>query len=641
MAFWKKVTAWRQKDQRSIIDEWEKGQRLVYGYTTRNYLTTFGMFDGGSGRLDRKQLLKALSSIGLYPSKSQIFNMLKTSVECHDRPDEDAQLFVTFGDFCIYASDLMDGYNNDGYGQTCTTSSTAHRPAQQRPSITSRYDVFLGGSCNPTTWRKDTAIPMLKRYNLSFYNPHHFSSQQVEDWGPELIEIEDQAKNNARLLLFVLENSTRSIASMVEAAFHSGDQRLLMLVIKGIPDEVEGEKLEASELQDLKRGHAFLCDLVERQCLPIFEDLETAIHCSAKVLQQGVSIRQLTPEDGAQPVRNPHIRVADRLINIKETFRSYQSLETGKLPLSDTKLALKVLSGKEASFPALQQIISRCSSQEKDFEFDFDQFCCLLTEFEQLQPYRRAATRWYYSAKRYLYGGMSTPAPPVEQNMRRDIFLGGSCRDTEWRKEVIPLFRKMGLTMYDPQRPHWNLRFLPLEAQAKANSDYMLYVISSTSRGIAAMVEVAHFIGQKRKVVLCIQHLQEGCTIDGEELSSRSIKDYNRGRCYLADLASRQGTPIFDNVVEAAKSLIARIQRDRSPSSMCKLSKHETFQQQYSHRQHERELTPPTSGTISEETRSKVDPLTESKVSLGDVEITQEQSGTSQVAGHTILSDST
>lgn len=49
----------------------------------------------------------------------------------------------------------------------------------------------------------------------------------------------------------------------------------------------------------------------------------------------------------------------------------------------------------------------------------------------------------------------------------------------------------MGLTMYDPQRPHWNLRFLPLEAQAKANSDYMLYVISSTSRGIAAMVEVS------------------------------------------------------------------------------------------------------------------------------------------------------
>lgn len=78
-------------------------------------------------------------------------------------------------------------------------------------------------------------------------------------------------------------------------------------------------------------------------------------------------------------------------------------LSNAPLPPLQTKLALKVLSGKEASFPALQQIISRCSSQEKDFEFDFDQFCCLLTEFEQLQPYRRAATRWYYSAKSKYY----------------------------------------------------------------------------------------------------------------------------------------------------------------------------------------------------------------------------------------------
>lgn len=44
--------------------------------------------------------------------------------------------------------------------------------------------------------------------------------------------------------------------------------------------------------------------------------------------------------------------------------------------------------------------------------------------------------------------------------------------------------------MYDPQQSHWNLRFLPLEAHAKENSEYMLYVISDTSRGIASMVEV-------------------------------------------------------------------------------------------------------------------------------------------------------
>ena len=31
--------------------------------------------------------------------------------------------------------------------------------------------VFLGGSCNPTTWRKDIAIPLLDAAGSSYYNP--------------------------------------------------------------------------------------------------------------------------------------------------------------------------------------------------------------------------------------------------------------------------------------------------------------------------------------------------------------------------------------------------------------------------------------------------------------------------------------
>ena len=32
-------------------------------------------------------------------------------------------------------------------------------------------DVFLGGSCNPTTWRADVAVPELKKLGISFFNP--------------------------------------------------------------------------------------------------------------------------------------------------------------------------------------------------------------------------------------------------------------------------------------------------------------------------------------------------------------------------------------------------------------------------------------------------------------------------------------
>ena len=56
------------------------------------------------------------------------------------------------------------------------------------PRPTPGCTVFLGGSCNPTTWRKDIAIPLLEENNVDYYNP------QVEDWSPELMTTENYQK---------------------------------------------------------------------------------------------------------------------------------------------------------------------------------------------------------------------------------------------------------------------------------------------------------------------------------------------------------------------------------------------------------------------------------------------------------------
>ena len=94
------------------------------------------------------------------------------------------------------------------------------------------YSVFLGGSCNPTTWRKDIVIPELKRLGITYYNP------QVDHWAPELIELENQAKQNCEILFFVVDNQTRAIASMMEIAFIAATKRKLILVISDFTREV-------------------------------------------------------------------------------------------------------------------------------------------------------------------------------------------------------------------------------------------------------------------------------------------------------------------------------------------------------------------------------------------------------------------
>ena len=42
------------------------------------------------------------------------------------------------------------------------------------------------------------------------------------------------------------------------------------------------------------------------------------------------------------------------------------------------------------------------------------------------------------------------------------------------------------------------------------------------------------------------------------QLSKQAVKDYNRGRMYLSDLANREGVPVFESVAEAVECVIMK-----------------------------------------------------------------------------------
>lgn len=48
------------------------------------------------------------------------------------------------------------------------------------------------------------------------------------------------------------------------------------------------------------------------------------------------------------------------------------------------------------------------------------------------------------------------------------------------------------------------------------------------------------------------------------QLTEQSVKDYNRGREYLNDLASREGVPLFEDIQEAVNCVIFML-TDQSP----------------------------------------------------------------------------
>ncbi|KAL8612675.1 hypothetical protein ACOMHN_044616 [Nucella lapillus] len=141
-----------------------------------------------------------------------------------------------------------------------------------------------------------------------------------------------------------------------------------------------------------------------------------------------------------------------------------------------------------------------------------------------------------------------------------DIYLGGSCGETGWREEIaIPIIKRYGLSFHNPHVTEWFNRLIPMQVAEREKCRLMLYVITSTTRSFSAMIEAAYYIGLGCRVILCLQMLPDDVVIGGETLTDSAVKDYNRGRAYLSDMASREGVPQFDDVAEAVNSCIKHV----------------------------------------------------------------------------------
>ncbi|CAD6997805.1 unnamed protein product [Ceratitis capitata] len=142
-------------------------------------------------------------------------------------------------------------------------------------------EVFLGGSCNPTTWRADVAIPALNELGISFYNP------QVSDWTPDLIELEHRAKEKARVLFFVMDSETRASAGAIEAAHIAGQNcKQLVLVLHPYKrnQSILNEQISQQEYIDLRRNQLILKELVTRRGLPVMDDIPSGLQRTKDIL---------------------------------------------------------------------------------------------------------------------------------------------------------------------------------------------------------------------------------------------------------------------------------------------------------------------------------------------------------------------
>ena len=70
--------------------------------------------------------------------------------------------------------------------------------------------IFLGGTCNGSTWR-DGLTPLLGRHKFDYFNP------VVEDWTPACQEEEYRQKKICNVHLYVITKEMTGVFSIAEA----------------------------------------------------------------------------------------------------------------------------------------------------------------------------------------------------------------------------------------------------------------------------------------------------------------------------------------------------------------------------------------------------------------------------------------
>lgn len=285
----------------------------------------------------------------LFPTSEQVHDMLRTARFIVRGCNNCNKVFknkdgLTFGEFSVLLSDIrkirhtsiLNSHDiTQSTGFSVTDSSQSKRETgsgldeQSVPNseTTSGPEVFLGGSCNPTTWRADVAIPTLNKLGITFYNP------QVSEWTPDLLELEHRAKEKAKVLFFVMDPQTRSAAGAIEVANIAGRNSkhlVLVLLPYAKQQKILNETLTLDEYKDLSRNQQLLKQLVRRRGLPVLDKVSLALEHIKNILSGG-------------PCRDQPHNIATRLISVRRTFDRVVNNSNETINLTQCQTALATL----------------------------------------------------------------------------------------------------------------------------------------------------------------------------------------------------------------------------------------------------------------------------------------------------------
>lgn len=101
------------------------------------------------------------------------------------------------------------------------------------------------------------------------------------------------------------------------------------------------------------------------------------------------------------------------------------------------------------------------------------------------------------------------------------VFLGGTCNESTWRDELIPLLK---IDYFNPVVDDWTPECMEEEIYQRNVCDFCLYVITPKMTGVYSIAEVVDDSNKRpEKTIFCFLEYDDGYFTEGQIKSLQSV----------------------------------------------------------------------------------------------------------------------
>lgn len=134
------------------------------------------------------------------------------------------------------------------------------------------------------------------------------------------------------------------------------------------------------------------------------------------------------------------------------------------------------------------------------------------------------------------------------------VFLGGTCNDSPWRDELIPMLRKNGIDYFNPVVDDWNEECQKEEIRQREICDFVLYTITPKMTGSYSIAEVVDDSNKRpEKTIFCLldKDIHNGYQIEFGIGPLKSLLSVEK-------MVLRNGARTFHSLEEVSKYLASK-----------------------------------------------------------------------------------